>query len=138
MGAAILAPSWVVLRCEIKPDAELRPYPGLLDQALAILGRQGLLGRTVITSFHLPTCGEAARSPVPLREVIWLVADQVAHLTSPGHVARLAAAEEVGAVALRHRALGGEAIERVLRLGLPVSTTDRPDAALRLRAALTA
>jgi glycerophosphoryl diester phosphodiesterase len=155
-GAAILAEGRVVLRCEVKPGPGLRPYPGLLDQTLEAL--EGLLPRTVLTSFHLPTCAEAARRD-GLRDVLWLVADPVLRLTSPAHVARLAteagirslapalaqlddaALDAFAAAGLRASAfavLEDAEIERALRLRLPVFTTDRPDVALRLRGALAA
>ncbi len=153
-GGAILAQSDIVLRCEVKPGPDLTPYPGLLDQVLATLGSLGLLRRSVITSFHLPTVGAAAAHPAPLRDVIWLVSEQIVRLTSPAHVARLAAAEGVGAVSLHHRTLDAEAlailrdaglrtgafavledaaIEWALRSDVTVFTTDRPDAALAIR-----
>lgn len=153
-GGAILAPSDIVLRCEIKPGPGLTPYPGLLEKVIATLGGMGLLQRTVITSFHLPTAGAAAAHPAPLRDVIWLVSEQIARLTSPAHVALLAAGEGVGAVSLHHRTLDAAAlailrdaglrtgafavledaaIEWALRSDVTVFTTDRPDAALAIR-----
>jgi len=156
-GLDILAPTPLVLRCEIKPGPGLRPWPGLLAQVLAMVAARGLAGRTVITSFHLPTVGAARASDLALRDAIWLVADPVACLTSPAHVARLARDEGLDHVALRHDLLAGEAlgalraaglrvgafavledaaIEWALTAGLEVFTTDRPDAALRIRQAL--
>lgn len=154
-GLGILAGGDVALRCEVKPGPGMRPYPGLLGQTLDALRGLGLLGRTVLTSFHLPTCAGAAGEPA-LRDVLWLLADPVLRLTSPDHVARLALGEGVGAVAPALRQLDDATlsallgagvrtsafavledaeIERALDLRLPVFTTDRPDAALRLRAA---
>ncbi|MEM7641733.1 MAG: glycerophosphodiester phosphodiesterase family protein [Pseudomonadota bacterium] len=158
-GLEILAPSHLILRCEIKPSGDLIPYPGIVDKVLAAVIRHGLVDRTVLTSFHLPTLRAVLDRVAPLSDVIWLVSDQIARLTSPAHVATLAAAEGVGAVSLHHRILDGEAlatlrgaglrvgafgvledaaIAKVLQQGVTVFTTDRPDAALRLRAALGA
>ena len=155
-GLGVLAEGHVTLRCEVKPGPGMRPYPGLLAQTLEVLG--DLRARTVITSFHLPTCTEAAGWE-GLRDVIWLVADPILRLTSPACVAGLARGAGVDAVAPALDALNDEAlavfagaglrtsafavledaqIERALHLRLPVFTTDRPDAALRLRTALTA
>ena len=156
-GLDILAPSHLVLRCEIKPGVDFAPYPGLVDKTLAAVDARGLTARTVITSFHLPTLRDVADRAPPLRDLIWLVSDQVLRLTSPAHVARLAHAEGIGHVAPNQRflrdgtleALRGtglsvsafavledEAITWALHNRLPVFTTDRPDAALRLRRAL--
>ena len=156
-GLEILAPSDIIARCEIKPGPEMVPYPGLVDMTLAAFLQRGLLSRTVITSFHLPTLQDVLARTGALRDVIWLVANQIARLISPEQVAALARGIGVDALALDHRVLRGgrlqdlraaglrigafavledEAIAWVLRERLAVFTTDRPDAALRLRASL--
>jgi len=154
-GVDIMAPSGIVLRCEIKPGPGMIPYAGLTDATLAILSRHGLFARTVITSFHLPILAEVASKALPMRDVIWLVADPIARLLSPTDLAILAHAAGVGAIAphwkvlaegtrlsdlraadLRASAFGvleDAAIVWALGTALPVFTTDRPDAALRLR-----
>lgn len=157
-GLAILGPSHLILRCEIKPGAEMRPYPGIVEKTLAMIGEHGLLERTVITSFHLPTLREVLDREPPLMDVIWLVSDQVLGLTSPAHVGLLARGEGISALAPHHgrlrdgaleefreagfrmgafAVLEDEAIEWALRKRLEVFTTDRPDAALRIREALS-
>ena len=153
-GAEILSPTDLILRCEIKPGIDMIPYPDAVSETLSTLGDTGLLPRTVITSFHLPTLCDVLRRAPPVSDVIWLVSEQVVRLTSPVHVAQLAQGEGVGAVSLHHRTLDDnalgvlraaglrvgafavledEAILRVLHQGLTVFTTDRPDRALCLR-----
>jgi glycerophosphoryl diester phosphodiesterase len=155
-GLEILAPSHLVLRCEIKPGVDLVPYPGIVDKTLDLIDQAGLTERTVITSFHLPTLADTRDRDRPLRDLLWLVADPILRLTSPHHVAHLAVSEGIPSVSPRHTELRGpalqilrdaglsvgafavledEAIQWALDAQLAVFTTDRPDAALRLRAA---
>ncbi|WP_158547538.1 glycerophosphodiester phosphodiesterase family protein [Rhodovulum sp. 12E13] len=155
-GLDLLAPTHLILRCEIKPGPGMRPYPALREATLARLSERGLLCRTVLTSFHLPTL-RAARTQAEadaLRDLIWLIADPIIRLTSPWDVARLA--EEAGidhvaphiatlrdgalaplrAAGLRVGAfavLGDDSIAWALGQELTVFTTDRPIAALELR-----
>lgn len=153
-GLDILAPTPLTLRCEIKPGVDMIPYPGIVPKVLQQIASAGLTERTVITSFHLPTLGEVRGHKPPLRDLIWLVADPLLRLTSPGHIAGLAIGEGIEAVAPRHTLLRGSALH-ALRLtglrvgafavledddiawafdaGLTVFTTDRPDAAVRIR-----
>ncbi|MEM1430378.1 MAG: glycerophosphodiester phosphodiesterase family protein [Pseudomonadota bacterium] len=156
-GLDLIEPTHLVPRCEIKPGPGLVPYPGLVAQTLDAFAARGMTGRTVITSFHLPTLGAALAQADGLRDVIWLVADPVLRLTSPRHVAHLARLEGVPSVSPRHtllrdgtlEALRGEglsvgafavledeAIAWAFAAGLDVFTTDRPDAALAIRAHL--
>jgi len=153
-GLEILAPTHLVLRCEIKPGVDMVPYPGLVEKILSAIEQAGLSTRTVITSFHLPTLGEVRQTDLPLKDMIWLVADPILRLTSPEHVACLANREGVANVSIRHQLLRGdaparlrdcglgvgafavledEAIEWAFAAGVDVFTTDRPDAALRIR-----
>lgn len=153
-GLEILAPTHLVLRCEIKPGVDLVPYPGIVDKTLARIVAAGLVERTSLTSFHLPTLTEVRDRDLPLRDLLWLVADPILRLTSPRHVADLAVSERIPSVSPRHTELRGDAL-RILRdaglqvgafavledeaiawafdAGLAVFTTDRPDAAVRLR-----
>lgn len=156
----ILGASELLLRCEIKPGAGMRPYPGLREATLGLIAERGLLHRTIITSFHLPTLAATRLEGQVegLLDVIWLVADPILRLTSPEDVARLARGAGVDHVAPHHAALRDgalealraagvrvgafavledEAIEWALANALTVFTTDRPDAALRLRASRT-
>ena len=154
-GAALMAPSDIVLRCEIKPGPGMIPYVGLTDATLEILGQRGLIARTVITSFHLPTLAEVVTTKAPLRDMIWLVADPIARLLAPADLADLARRAGIGSIAPHWRVLSegpmlnelrdaglsvgafgvleDMAITWALENQLSVFTTDRPDAALRLR-----
>ncbi|MEL6436363.1 MAG: glycerophosphodiester phosphodiesterase family protein [Pseudomonadota bacterium] len=155
-GLTILAPSDIIARCEIKPGVDMRPYPGLIDKTLDTFQRMGLIERTVITSFHLPTIADVAARDIALRDRIWLVSEQMIRLTSPQHVAMLARDAAITHIAPHHRTLRDgvlealreegltvgafavledDAIQWALDNGLSVFTTDRPDAAVRLRAA---
>jgi glycerophosphoryl diester phosphodiesterase len=153
-GLDLLAPTHLTLRCEVKPGPGLRPYPGLVDEVLAAIGARGLLDRTVLTSFHLPTLRAARDADATARDLIWLVADAVIGLVGVRGVALLARDAGVDHVAPHHRALRDgalddlraeglrvgafgvledAAIEWSLRARLSVFTTDRPDAALAIR-----
>jgi glycerophosphoryl diester phosphodiesterase len=158
-GLNLLAPTHLVLRCEVKPGPGMRPYPGLLEATLGQIARRGLPGRTVLTSFHLPTLRAAQAEAGGLRDRIWLIADPIIRLSTPEDTARLArdagidhvaphiAALRDGALApLRAAGLrvGGfavledAAIAWALEQSLTVFTTDRPIAAQGLRARLMA
>ncbi|MHA3979342.1 glycerophosphodiester phosphodiesterase family protein [Halovulum sp. GXIMD14794] len=153
-GLDILALSDIILRCELKPGVDMVPYPGIIDKTLRTMADRGLLERTVITSFHLPTLREVAGHALPLAGLLWLVSDQVFRLCGPGGVALLARDAGITQVAPNQRlmrdgsletlrdagleasafaVLEDEAIEWAFRQRLPVFTTDRPDAALRIR-----
>lgn len=157
-GLELLAPTHLGLRCEVKPGPGLRPYPGLLDATLAAIGARGLSERTTLTSFHLPTLRAAKKAHRRALDLIWLVADPVIGLAAPRGVALLAGDAGIDHVAPHHRTLRDdgldalramglrvgafgvledEAIEWALRADLTVFTTDRPDAALAIRARVT-
>lgn len=158
-GGRILAASDIVLRCEIKVGVDMVPYPGIVDKTLSVLSDLDVLGRTVITSFHLPTVMEVKAAVRPLRDVIWLLATPVVRLVPPQHIARIARDEGIDAVGLRFSDLSDEVlatlraegmrvgafavledaeIARALGQELSVFTTDRPDAAVRIRRNLAA
>ena len=153
-GLDILAPGTIMPRCEIKPGPDMVPYEGAIDKTLDMFKAFGLIERSVITSFHLPTIAEVRKRALPLQDVIWLVSDQIVRLTSFIHVAELALAEGLKSVSLHQRLLDkdsmntmrlagadpsafavleDDAIEKVIRLGVPVFTTDRPQAAIQIR-----
>jgi glycerophosphoryl diester phosphodiesterase len=155
--AELFAPTSITLRMEVKPDAEHRPYPGLLARALAVLDRAGLRGRTVVTSFQAETAAEAART-AGLAGAIWLVSPQVQDDIGLSCVAAVTAAHGLRHVGIRQNRLDAEtlaalraaglgvgawavndeaAIRRVLDLGVDVFTTDLPSRALELRRAVT-
>ncbi|MBD3625114.1 MAG: hypothetical protein HUJ24_06995 [Rhodobacteraceae bacterium] len=158
-GLEILAPSDIILRCELKPGADMVPYPGIIDKTVGPLTERRLLDRTVITSFHLPTLRQVTPRSLPLAGLIWLVSDQVFRLCGPESAVALArdagitqvapnqrllrdgslqALRDAGLEASAFAVLEDEAIEWACKEGLPVFTTDRPDAALRIRQAKAA
>ena len=154
-GLELLEPTHLVLRCEVKQGPGMRPYPGLREATLVCLSERGLLERTVLTSFHLPTLRAARLEAEELRDLIWLIAEPIIRLTSPEDTARLAAAASIHHIATHISALRDGALTPLrqadLRVGafavleddaitwalqndLTVFTTDRPIAALELRA----
>ena len=156
-GLDILAPSPVVLRCELKTDHRLVPYAGLADLVVARLDARGLLPRTVFTSFHLPTLAGLAARALPVRGTAWLLTRQALLLLGADALVALARRTGVAGVGLSDALLdadtlvrfragglavaafggdgagGEEAAERVLGKGVDVFTADRPDVALRVR-----
>lgn len=158
-GLDLLEPTHLVLRCEIKPGPGMRPYPALSEATVGQIADRELMPRTVFTSFHLPTLRALRQASVACRDTIWLIADPILQLTSPEDAALLARAAGIDHVAPRHSLLRDGAltalrdaglkvgafavledadIEWALRSALEVFTTDRPDAALRIRSRLAA
>jgi glycerophosphoryl diester phosphodiesterase len=149
--AAILAPTQIGLRVELKADAEGRCYPGLLSRTLAVLAGAGMAGRVAVTSFQ---AGLAAEAVGLVEEVIWLVSPPVMRDIGLAGAIAAAQAQGVGGIGLHESlcdavavaevrqaglvpgawAVNGEStIRRVLALGVAVFTTDDPVTALRLR-----
>jgi glycerophosphoryl diester phosphodiesterase len=152
--AAILAPTAIGLRMELKTGAGDARYPGLLPKSLAVLDTAGLLPRTTVTSFRLALAAEAMREPRLEGRAIWLVARGV--VQDAGVSGAIAAAQAAGVPMLGLNAgdcdkatvaacleagmrVGvwavndAATIARVLELGVEVFTTDDPVTALRLR-----
>ena len=153
----LLADTHLTLRCELKPDHRLMPYPGIVDATVERFEAYAVLERAVFTSFHLPTVAELVERDLPAEGVIWLVAEQATRLLGTRAIATLARDAGVGSVAIHEALLDraaferleraglevgafavleDDAIERALRMGVAVFTTDRPDAALAIRARL--
>lgn len=154
-GLDLLAPASIIARCEIKPGPAMRPYPDLVDMVLAAFDARGMMARTVISSFHLDILRDVAQAAVSLMDRLWLVSDQIAGLLGADDIAMLAARVDVTHIAPSQRMLRtGDRLARLRETGLtvsafavyddetiawalgerlPVFTTDRPDAALRLR-----
>lgn len=150
---AVFRPTPIALRMEIKPDAEHRPYLGLLGRALAVLDTAGMRGRTIITSFQAPTVGDAAGAG-GIAGAIWLVAPQVQLDIGLDGIAAVAQCIGINSVGLRISHLDAAslgqlrqsglavgawavndeaAIRHALGLGVDVFTTDLPSRALALR-----
>lgn len=154
-GIAILAPSPIVLRCEIKPGPDLARHAGIEEKVFEILQRTGMLERTIITSFQIDSLAAVKAWPTPPAGLLWLVARPIVGLIGLDRAIGLAKTSGIPELGLHHgdltaeasariaaagldfgawAVLEDEAIAKVLALGVKVFTTDRPDAALRLRA----
>ncbi len=151
----IFRPTEIALRCELKADAEGKPYPGLPRLVAEALGRAGVLDRSILTGFQLATIREAAGLADP-RGAVWLVAPTVMRdIGGAENAARLAEQHQIPAIGLHHGTLDGETVARVRRLGMGIGawgckaepemrrmfelgvdvfTTDRPDIAVRIAA----
>ncbi|MGE0719455.1 MAG: glycerophosphodiester phosphodiesterase family protein [Alphaproteobacteria bacterium] len=151
----LFAPTPIILRLELKPDHERRPYPGLPAMVADVLKAEGALARTVVTSFQIESLVAMAAAARP-SGMIWILANYV--LTDLGLEGAMAAAKAHGVPALsihqtrldpdvvrRVRAAGlgiggyaaheDAAIAKMFALGVDVFTTDRPDRAVALRPA---
>jgi glycerophosphoryl diester phosphodiesterase len=150
----IFRPTRMLLRLEIKADPQRRPYPGQPHAIVRRLREQGVLDRTVLTSFQIETVQEVARHGDP-RSRIWLVApDLQRDVGGIASVLRIAEAHGIRMLGIHQRLLGPDEVDacreagfgiggwgcndaavigRVLALGVDVFTTDRPDLALALR-----
>jgi glycerophosphoryl diester phosphodiesterase len=152
--AALFRPTPLMLRMELKTGADGLPYPGLLARCTDVLEAEGMLERTMVTSFRLPLAAEAVADDHYGGRAIWLVARQVlrdaglegvigAALASGVHAVGLHSADcdEAAVAACRRAGLsvgawsvnGAEVIRRILGLGVDVFTTDDPVTALALR-----
>ena len=153
----LLADTHLTLRCELKPDHRLMPYPGIVDATVERLEAHAMLERTVFTSFHLPTVAELVERDLAVQGVIWLVTERATRLLGARAIVALARDVGVRSIAIHEALLDvdtfeslgraglevgafvvleDEAIERMLLLGVAVFTTDRPDAAIDIRARL--
>jgi glycerophosphoryl diester phosphodiesterase len=151
----IFRPTPIMLRLEIKCGPERMPYPGHAAHVASTLRQQRVLDRTVVTSFQLDTVLQAVAEARPFKHV-WLIQPFVqvdlglARVTAtalaaaiPMLVLRQSMLSSDIVAAIRHAGLGIggyacndiEAIDRLLDLEVDVFTTDRPDLALRQRAA---
>lgn len=151
--AALVRPTAKRLRIEVKTDAAGKPYPGLLDAALAVVAAAGMLARTVIIAFHGPTAA-AAWAHGGLAGAVWLVGKRVLDAVGPRGVVAAAGALGVPEVdasasdatpdlvaAARGAGLGfgvwaanhAPAIVAALALGVDALATDDPPLALALR-----
>jgi glycerophosphoryl diester phosphodiesterase len=150
---AILGPTPVAPRIEIKGDGQRRPYPGIVAQTLARLDAAGQRERSWIIGFNAQTMAEAW-SAGGLAGVAWLL--EIPTLTDLGvegviAVARARGFPELGmhesaldaALFARLRAAGlrvgvwganhEASIRRMLDLGVDALTSDDPGLAAKLR-----
>jgi glycerophosphoryl diester phosphodiesterase len=152
----IFRPTPIVLRVEIKCDADRVPYPGHAEKVMAALKQAGMLERSVVTSFQLDTVLDATRHARPMGHV-WLVLPQLQVDLGLDRVIATAKASGVPILGLRQNMLTADvvatvrkaglgiggwacndaaAIARLLELKVDVFTTDRPDLAIAQRRAL--
>jgi glycerophosphoryl diester phosphodiesterase len=150
---AILAPTPVAPRIEIKSDAARRPYPGIVARTLAALDAAGQRQRSWIIGFNADTMAEA-QAAGGLAGVAWLV--EIPTLMDIGvegviAVARRHGFAEIGMTTgvldadligrLRGAGFGvgtwganhEASIRRTLDLGVDIFATDDPPLAIRLR-----
>ena len=150
---AILAPSPVAPRIEIKADAAGRPYPGIVAKTLAALDASGQRRRSWIIGFQADTMAEALAAG-GLAGVAWLV--ELPTLRDIGvegiiavakrhgfpEIGMTEAAIDAGLLArLRAEGIGlgtwganhATSIRRMLEIGVDIFATDDPPLALRLR-----
>ncbi|MBY6154673.1 hypothetical protein KUV47_15735 [Vannielia litorea] len=151
---AIYRESAVDFRCEFKPNAEGRPYPGFIPGALEVLEAEGMLERTTFSSFLIATQDELAR--LTTRPRLWLVSPPVLRQLGDAGVIEMAlahgipeisilidcadaplqaAAEEAGLAFGCFGAHSAAQIDKALAMGVKVFTTDRPSLAIARRAA---
>ena len=149
---SIFAKSHVDFRCEIKPGVGGRAYAGFVPRVVAELDGQGMLDRTVFSSFLLRSLDELAAATT--RPRLWLVSPPVLIQLGAEAVIELALAHDIPEVGVnidhaspelmaRVQAAGLEfgcwaahdtaQITRALDLGVKVFTTDRPSLAIALR-----
>lgn len=151
--AELIRPTKLLLRVEIKADAQGLPYPGIVERVLAVLDATGMRERTVVIGFQAPTMAEAARAG-GLAGVAWLLEApwwRALDLAGAIAAARAHGVDEIGlpeslvdarvVTAVRAAGLGigtwganhAPSIRRMLALGVDVFATDDPPLALRLR-----
>lgn len=151
--AELIRPTELLLRVEIKADAQGLPYPGIVERVLAVLDATGMRERTVVIGFQAPTMAAAARAG-GLAGVAWLLEApwwRALDLAGAIAVARAHGVDEIGlpeslvdarvVAAVRAAGLGigtwganhAPSIQRMVALGVDVFATDDPPLALRLR-----
>jgi glycerophosphoryl diester phosphodiesterase len=145
----------IKLRIEMKPGPDRRPYRALPAKLVDALRDQHMLERSTLTSFQLETVCEAARGR-PLPHVFLVTPDLQTDLGIEA-ICETAKRRGVPMLGIRHNRLDADvvsevrtaglgiggwaandepAIARMLRLGVDVFTTDRPDLALEAREAI--
>jgi glycerophosphoryl diester phosphodiesterase len=157
---AIFKPTGIDLRLEIKAGVNGTPYAGIEEKIIAELVAQGMLARSLITSFQLPLLGTFAEALAEqggsVIGLVWLCAPLViAQCGWPGVIAALAAHGIIG-IAPRADVLNVETMlmlrdaglivhawaahtqdeaRNMFELGVVSFTSDRPDLAIAARGA---
>lgn len=150
---AILGPSRVAPRIEIKCDADRRAYPGIVPRTLVLLDAAGQRGRAWIIGFNAGMMAEAQAAGGLAGVALLFERPTLADIGLDGAiaVARGCGVAEIGLheslvdapLITRVRAAGlgigvwganhEAAIRRMLALGVDVFATDDPPLAVRLR-----
>ncbi|KZM48803.1 glycerophosphodiester phosphodiesterase family protein [Labrenzia sp. OB1] len=144
--------SRVDFRCEIKPGPDGRPYEDFVPHVVETLERQGMLERTVFSSFLIETHKHLATATD--RPRLWLVSPPVLIQLGLPTVIKLARDHNIPEIGVHvdcadrsimsaTQAAGlefgcwaahtQEQIEKALTLGVKVFTTDRPSLAIAIR-----
>jgi glycerophosphoryl diester phosphodiesterase len=152
---AILQPTPVAPRIEIKSDGARRPYPGIVARTLALLDVSAQRGRAWLIGFNADTMAEA-QAAGGLAGTAWLL--EIPTLVDLGVEGVIAVARRHGfpEIGLHERALDPgllaalrgaglrvgvwganheASIRRMMGLGVDILATDDPPLAIRLRAA---
>jgi glycerophosphoryl diester phosphodiesterase len=148
----LLAPSRARLLLEIKVDSTRRPYPGIEDKVLALVGARGLGPRVAIMAFQPDTLRRVRALDAAIPTVLLIGR---ARMERDGAAVVVQEARDVRAshLAIDHRALDAAAVaaaraaglvlgawtvntepdlRRMIDLSVDVLITDRPDLARRL------
>ncbi len=149
---ATFAASRVQFRCEIKPDAEGRPYRHFVPRVIEVLRRHDRLEQTHFSSFLIEILDEIGA--VSDRPRLWLVSPPVLNQLGRKAVVELArnhSIPEIGVhidqadaalmAAVKDAGLdfgcwaahSARQIEKALDLAVKVFTTDRPSLAIAIR-----
>ncbi|OCJ04708.1 glycerophosphodiester phosphodiesterase [Rhizobium sp. AC27/96] len=149
---SIYANSHVNFRCEIKPGVDGMPYKGFVSRVVSLLQSRSMLERTTFSSFLLRSMDDIAVATN--RPSLWLVSPPVLRQLGQDAVIELSKAHgirEIGVhidtaeAALKKALLDAgvefgcwaahttRQIEKALKLGVKVFTTDRPSLAIAIR-----
>lgn len=149
---AVFRESPVDFRCEIKPGADGRPYPGFVQRVVELLAREAMLERTVFSSFLVGSLDDIRAATD--RPRLWLVSPPVLQQLGAAaviEVARAHAIPEIGVhIDTADAALMAEVVAagldfgcwaahsadqigKALDLGVKVFTSDRPSLAVAIR-----
>lgn len=150
---AVIAPSPVTLRLEVKRAADGSPYPRMIERAIDLVASHGLENRFYVTGFHADDLAVAA-DITHTETGLFLIEDQTLRAIGFGGLSRVLDLAGTRNAALPMDAIGPETldegrrrgitisafgchsaaqIEKALALALPVFTSDRPSLALELR-----
>lgn len=150
---AALRGSPIAPRVEIKPDAQKRPYRGIVARTLAVLDAAGERARSWIIGFDLPTMAEA-QAAGGLAGVAWLLEGPFWRAIGARGAAAAAQAHGIPEIGVAVGELDAEAvailraeglrigvwsanheatIRRAIGLGVDMLTTDDPPLAIAIR-----